>query len=158
MTFGLHLAYGSLHYIPMALSTLKPSTSPHLSYVHLRLTGPTHPNFTSGNWNLENMGDGVPRIAEEFSRIEREYEGAVDLRAFRGAGFERYDTLNVRFFIPVWLDETSLRDCWLIPRRSFSVGVVEIGYVGGPSCLFPPNWSFYGVELFGHDRCRSNLV
>ena len=111
VTFGLHLAYGPLHYIPVALSTLKSSTSPHLSYVHLRLTGPTHPNFTSGNWNLENMGDGVPRIAEEFSRIEREYEGVVDLRAFRGAGFERYDTLNVRFFIPVGLDETSLRDC-----------------------------------------------
>jgi len=106
VTFGLLLAYGSLYYIPMALSTLKPSTSPHLSYVQLRLTGPTHPHYTSENWNLENMGDGVPRIAEELTRIEREYEGVVDLRVFRGAGFERYDTLNVRFFISVELDDT----------------------------------------------------
>ena len=111
MVLDHNLACGPLHYIPVALSTLKPSTSPHLSDVQLRLTGPTHPHYTSENWNLENMGDGVPRIAEEFSRIEREYEGVVDLRAFRGAGFERYDTLNVRFFISAELNKTSLRDC-----------------------------------------------
>ena len=157
MIFGLLLAYGPLHYIPVALSTLKPSTSPHLSDVQLRLTGPTHPHYTSENWNLENMGDGVPRIAEELTRIEREYEGVVDLRVFRGAGFERYDTLNVRFFVSVELDETSLRDCWLIPRRSFSVGIVEMGSVNNPPRV-PPNWSFCGVELFGHNWCKSGLV
>ena len=97
MTFGLLLAHGSLDYIPLALSTFEPSTSPHLSYIHLRFNGPTHPGFASGNWNMENIGDGLPRVAEEFSRIGREYEGVVDLSVFRGAEFERYDTLNVRF-------------------------------------------------------------
>jgi len=82
------------------------------------------------------MGDGLPRIAEELTRIECEYEGAVDLSVFRGAG---YDTLNVRFFISVGLNETSLRDCWLTPRRSFSIGIVEIGFVDGPSFLFSPS-------------------
>jgi len=106
MTFGPHLDHGSLHYIPMALSTLKPSTSPHLSQIHLRLTCPTDLDSIFVNWNLENMGDGLPRIAEELTRIEREYEGAVDSSVFRGAGFERYDTLNVRFLISVELDDT----------------------------------------------------
>jgi len=87
------------------------------------------------------MGDGLPRIAEELTRIEREYEGALDLRVFRGAGFERYDTLNVRFFISVESDETWLRDCWLVPRRSFSVGIVEMGSMDNPSSVSPPNWS-----------------
>ena len=157
MVFDHNLACGPLHYIPVALSTLKPSTSPHLSDVQLRLTGPTHPHYTSENWNLENMGDDVPRIAEESSRIEREYEGVVDLRVFRGAGFERYDTLNVRFFISVESDETSLRDCRLVPRRSFSVGIVEMGSMDNPSHLFPQTGHFT-VELFGHDRCRSSII
>ena len=155
--FGLLLAYGSVHYIPVALSTLKPSTSPHLSDVQFRLTGLTHPRYTSENWNLENMGDDVPQIAEELTRIEREYEGVADLRVFRGAGFERYDTLNVRFFISVELNKTSLRDCWLIPHRSFSVGIVEMGSVNNPLRV-PPNWSFCSVELFGHNWCKSGLV
>ena len=157
MVFDHNLACGPLHYIPVALSTLKPSTSPHLFDVQLRLTGPTHPHYTSENWNLENMGDGVPRIAEESSRIEREYEGVVELRVFLGAGFERYDTLNVRFFISAELNKTSLRDCWLIPRRSFSVGIVEMGSVNNPPRV-PPNWSFCGVELFSHNWRGSSLV
>ena len=104
------------------------------------------------------MGDGLPRIAEELTRIEREYEGAVDSSVSRGAGFKRYDTLNVRFFISVELDDTSLRDCWLIPHRSFSVGIVEMGPMDNPSRSFSPNWSFCGAELFGRNWCKSSLV
>jgi len=118
----------------MALSTLKSSTSPHLSQIGLGFTAPTY--ITSETWNPGNMGNDLRQIADEFSRIEREYEGAVDLSVFRDAGFGRYDTLNVRFFISVGLDETSLQDFWLIPRRSFSIGIVEIGSVDRPSC--PP--------------------
>jgi len=95
VTFSLHFFRGSLRYIPVALSTLKPSTSPHLFHVHLRFTGPTHP--IPGTWNPENMGNDLRQIADEFSRIEREYEGAVALGVSRDMEFGWLDTLNVRF-------------------------------------------------------------
>jgi len=90
----------------MALSTLKPSTSPHLSHVHLSLTGLTYPSryFFYGTSHPENLGKDLRRIAGEFSRIEREYMGAVDLTVFGGTGVERLDTLNVRFsFLWGWV-------------------------------------------------------
>jgi len=82
------------------------------------------------------MGSDPRQIAEEFSRIEREYEGTVELGLFRNAELERYRTLNVRFFISVGLDGTSLRDFWLIHCTSFSVGIFEI--YGQPFSFVPP--------------------
>jgi len=103
VTVGLYFAYGSLHYIPVALSTLEPSTSPHLSQIKLRLTGTTHPNFTSGTSALEDLNNDLRQIADEFSRIEREY-GAVNLSVYRDMEFERLDALNVRFsFLWNWM-------------------------------------------------------
>ena len=96
-----HWTDGPLHYIHTALSTLKPPTSPHLSHVHLRFTGPEPGHFYfylncrfSG---LEELGSDLRRIADGLSRIEREYKGVVNLRVFRVMGFKVLDTLNVRF-------------------------------------------------------------
>ena len=99
VTIDLHWIQGPLHYITTALSTLKPSTSPHLSHVHLRFTGPTcsAPYLASGTSDLEDLGSDLRQIADELSRIEREYEGAVKLRVFQSPDFELLDRLNVRF-------------------------------------------------------------
>ena len=101
VTLGLRWTWtqGPLHYIHTAFSTLKPSTSPHISHVHLHFTGPTYPThyFSPETSDLENLGNDLPRIADELSRIERGYEGAVWLSAFRSMQFRRSDTLDVRF-------------------------------------------------------------
>ena len=91
---------GPLHYIQTAFSTLKPSTSPHISHVHLRFTGPTYLTYylSPETSDLENLGnEPLPRIADELSRIERGYEGAVWLSVFRSMEFRRLDRLDVRF-------------------------------------------------------------
>ena len=111
VTFDAHRVHGPIHFIPVALSTLKPSTSPHLSHIYFGLSGPRYSNFyyfIKGTSNLENMGSDLRRIAEEFSRIEREYEGAVDLSVVRSTGYEPLDKLtNVRFFFSfAWRRDT----------------------------------------------------
>ena len=94
VTLGLRWTrtQGPLHYIHTALSTLKPSTSPHISHVHLRFTGPTYPThyFSPETSDLENLGNDLPRI-------ERGYEGAVWLSVFRSMQFRRLDGLDLRF-------------------------------------------------------------
>ena len=99
MTLGLYWAKGPLQYIRVALPTLKPTTSPHLSHVHLHFTGPTYLIYylDSGTSDLENLGNDLSRIADELSRIEREYEGAVGVSVFRSMEFGKLDKLNVRF-------------------------------------------------------------
>jgi len=137
----------------MALSTLKPSTSPHLSFVHLRFT---HLNPPSETWNPENMGNDLQQIADELSRIEREYEGAVALSVFRDMEFGRLDTLNVRLsFLWSWMRP----HCEII--GSFLAGPSALGSLrcdlDNPSSFGSPNWLFCGVELF-IDCCRSSFV
>ena len=133
MTFGLQWLRGPLRYIPVALSTLKPSTSPRLSHVHLGLTGLTCPSRYILYEALppENLGGDLRRIADEFSRIEREYTGAVDLSVFGGTGVERLDTINVRF--------------------SFLWGWVHCGIIGsftaGPSALGSLRWNAWIAPL-----------
>ena len=72
---------------------------PYLFYVHLRFTGPTYIAyyFSPETSDLESLCDDLPRIADELSRIEREYEGAVELSVFRSMEFGKLDKLNVRF-------------------------------------------------------------
>ena len=138
MTLSLRLTQGSLHYIPMALSTLKPSTSPHLSYVHLRLTGPTcHiPHLVSRTSGLENLDNDLRQVADELSRIEREYEGAVELIVLRSSEFELLNRLSVRFsFLWGW----TLRDCC-----SFLTGPSALAFtVTFPVCF--PKTGYFAV-------------
>jgi hypothetical protein len=102
MILEIHWSHGSLDYIYTALSTLKPSTSPLLSCIHLCFGG----YFILGTSNLENLANDLRQIADEYSRIEREYKGAVYLTVFRTKSFEEFDTFNVRFFISVVVDDT----------------------------------------------------
>ena len=98
--FGLCWIYGDLRWISIALSTLKPTTSPRLSSISLYFSSTSSPrslHHVSGTTKLEILGNDLRRVADELSRIEREYEGVVDLIVSRDAGFKRVDTRNVRF-------------------------------------------------------------
>lgn len=88
--FILHWMDGDLHWIPKALSTLGHPTSPHLSAVQLVLILP----FTSSQsaWQhtpsesietlVKDAANDLRRVADEFSRIDREFGGAVKVTVF----------------------------------------------------------------------------
>lgn len=80
-----------LGWILRALSTLKLATSPILSVVRLGFDESTPPHEITE----EQMGDDLQRIANELTRIEREYEGAVDLVVVRSSDFRPLDVNNV---------------------------------------------------------------
>ena len=95
--FGVHWVSGSLLWIPLAFSTLGRTTSPRLSVVRLELA--RSPSvYRSTETLVQVLGDDLRRVADEVTRIEQEFEGAVDLTVVRGLGFkEALDALNVRF-------------------------------------------------------------
>jgi len=47
---------------------------------------------------MKNMGDDLRWIADEFARIEREFDGAVSFTVIRDLGFEQLDTFKARFY------------------------------------------------------------
>ena len=82
-------------WIPIALSTLRPTTSPHLSVIVLSLSAYTN---GPGETMATAMRSDLLRIANEVARIEREFEGAVKFTVTPDARFlVALDTLNVRF-------------------------------------------------------------
>ena len=89
----------------MALSTLRPATSTHLSVIRLDFC-------SSGTRSVEtmitDMGNDLRRIADELARIEREFEGAVNFIMILDSKFRMVlDTLNVRFHF-FWAEEIPL--------------------------------------------------
>jgi len=88
---------GSLLWIRMALSTIKPATSPRLSTIKLTFArAPSPPRFSDPP--IEGTGGDLQRVADEVARIEREFGTAVNLTVSRDRLFkEVLDTLNVRF-------------------------------------------------------------
>jgi len=80
-------------WIPMALSTLSPTTSPHLSSLHLTFVGsPARLRF---EFSIEDMGNDLQQIADQVTRIEREFEGAVNSTVVRDPRFEA--ALNIQY-------------------------------------------------------------
>jgi len=114
---------GGLLLIPMALSTLKPATSTHLSAIQLNFVWQSSA-YQSVETAIEGAGDDLRWVAAEVTRIEREFEGAENLTVVWDSGFKAVlDKLNVRFsFLRSKVDSFLF-----IPRRSFSVLVVEMG-------------------------------
>ena len=87
---------GRLVWIPAALSTLKPATSPRLSTIKLRFTRVRSVNRPTKTL-IKNMGDDLQWVIDEFARMEREFEGGVSFTVVRDSGFEELDTRKVRF-------------------------------------------------------------
>jgi len=117
---------GDLLWIPTALSTLGPATSPRLSAILLRFASSYSTNRSIGTL-LNDAGSDLRRVAGEFARIKREFKGAVNLTVFLDPAFKAVlDTLRVRFR---GMNATP-RAYWFIPCRSFSITFVEMGSVG----------------------------
>ena len=87
----------------MALSTLRPTTSPHISAIQLEFL-PFPPNRRPARRPrpteaaIRWTGDDLRQVAGEFARIEHEFKGAVKLTVSRCPVFNAVlNTLDVRF-------------------------------------------------------------
>jgi len=132
--FGVRWVGGGLLWIPTALSTLRPPTSPRISTIRLDFALHFATN-RSAETLLVGAGSDLRRVAGEFDRIEREFEGAVTLNVSRDPVFKAVlDTLGVSFrFCRV---NNTPRIYLFIPRKSSSVTLVETGtYPICPSLL-----------------------
>ena len=84
----------------MALSTIRPATSPRFSTIRLDLCTYTDQPVEA---MVASMGDDLRRIADEVARIELEFEGAVNFIVLRDPGLGPVlDALNVRFCSVGW--------------------------------------------------------
>ena len=77
---------GGLSWISLALSTLRPVTSPHLSALGLEFTGSSLDSNPIDTW-VKSTGNDLRRISEEVARIERDFEGAVKFTVIRDSTF-----------------------------------------------------------------------
>ena len=94
---GVSWTGGGLPWIPMALSTFTPITSPCLSVLQLNFVRPHYVGRPVHDV-IEVAGKDLRWMTDEVTRIEHEFEGAVNLTVFRDPEFGVvFDTLNVRF-------------------------------------------------------------
>lgn len=97
MDFVVGSIGGGLPWIPTALSTLKPVTSPHLSAIRVCLHGPpiTDPSIETV---IEETGDDLRRVAYEVARIERAFGGMVKVTLLTDTTFDTaLERLNITF-------------------------------------------------------------
>ena len=91
---------GGLPWVPAALSTLRPTTSPRLLAIKLRLAC-SYLVFATQVVEavITDAGDDLQRVADEVARVEREFGGVVKLGVHQSSVFKEVtDTLNVRFY------------------------------------------------------------
>jgi len=95
--FRSGLSGGGLLCIPMALSTIRSSTSPCLSAI--RLDFARSPIIHRPiDMLIQDTSDDLRWVANEAARIEREFEGAIKLVVRRDPGFDMVlSTLKVGF-------------------------------------------------------------
>ena len=75
MQFAVRRAGEGLPWIPKALSTLRPATSRRILAVRLGFV----PNTSDTRAVPKDIGNDLRRIADEVTRIKREFKGAVKL-------------------------------------------------------------------------------
>ena len=82
-------------WIPMALSTIRPATSPRLSIIRLDFYSPINREVET---TTTEMGNDLRRIADEITRIECEFGGSVTFTVTPDSKFRAaLGTLNVSF-------------------------------------------------------------
>ena len=148
INFGVHWVHGGLHWIVVALSTLKPTTSPRLSKISLSFGGPSLLIFLyyiTGTMNLRDLGNDLQFVAEEFARIEREYQGAVRLTVHRTSEFAQLDRLNVSISVG-WMEPCSFVGLFY----SLLAGSSALGQLRwdlrAPFPPVSPDWTSCGIE------------
>ena len=156
VTFGVRAYWkeGGLPWAPMALSTLRPATSPRLSVIRLDFCSSTSRMVETV---IANMGNDLRRIADEFARIDHEFGGAVNFTVVADSRFQAVlNTLKVRFHLVGrkyprgHVDSSSF-----VPCRSFSTTFVDTGRLSlplascrSPSSFFHPAAWACGVGVF----------
>ena len=99
LDFGVGWVSEDLFWIPTALSTLKPATSPRLSTIRLNFTHPSS-NDRPVETVIKHTENDLRRIADEIARIEREFRGAVNVTIHRDPAFRAVlHALNVRLHL-----------------------------------------------------------
>ena len=128
MTFGFRADRRgeSLPWIPMALSTLRPATSPHLSVIKLDFSSSTSRPVET---RITDLGNDLRRIASEVARIECEFGGVVNFTVVRDPVFAVVlDSLNVCLRVVRWKRPPNHVDSSpSAPCRSFSTTFIEMG-------------------------------
>jgi len=121
--FGVRWLSGSLLWIPVALSTLRLSTSPRLSTIRLYFSR-SRTGYRPTGILTSAPGDDLRRVADEVSRIEREFEGAVKVTVIQQPEFqETFDTFDVSFSVSVDGISWVLFGSTSFPRRFFTTWV-----------------------------------
>jgi len=110
----------------MALSTLRPATSPRLTSIQLDFAGSII-NDLPVELLIQDTGNDLRQVADEVARIEREFEGAVNFTVGSDSIFKVVlDTLSVRFlFAEPTKHRGHANSFSLVPRRCFSTTTVE---------------------------------
>ena len=134
--FGIKWMSGGLLWIPTALSTIRPATSPRLSVIKLNFVRQPSTN-RSVQVMIEDTGNDLRKVADEVARIEREFSGTLSLTVHRDPAFEVVsDTLNVRSHSCRAGDLANHVDLFLfVPCRSPGIEIV-----GMQSSAEPFNW------------------
>ena len=81
-------------WIPMALSTLCPTTSPHLSFLQVAFPG-SPSNLPESS--IENLRNDLQRVRHQITRIKREFEGAVNFTVILDPKFEAVS--NIQYLV-----------------------------------------------------------
>jgi len=136
--FGVGWLGGDILWIPTALSTLKPATSPRISAIRFDFDSDSSTSRSTEASLLIDAGSGLRWVANEFTRIEREFEGAVNLTVVRNPGPKAvFDTLNVRFRF--CRGNGARRTDRFTSCRYFRITLVEMSSADAhPVCLFQP--------------------
>ena len=97
VNFGVSWVGGDLHWIPKALSTLRPPTSPRLSAIQIDFIPSSNIN-RSVEIAIKDTGNDLRWVTEEIARIKHEFGVVVNLTVFRDPVIEAVlQTLDVRF-------------------------------------------------------------
>lgn len=83
--FSVYWTSGSLLWIPKALSTIKPTTSPRISDIELNFSG-LSPWYTPRD-SRERLFNELQLIEDEVARIKCEFVGVVNLTVHQNPGF-----------------------------------------------------------------------
>ena len=120
----------------MALSTLRPATSPRLSSVRLDLAGSVIVDL-SVEPLMKDTGNDLRQVADEVTRIEREFKGAVYFTVVPDSVFKVVlGTLGVRFHSAMLTKRCGRSDFFsLVPCRYFNITIVEMCLSFGHSAV-----------------------
>jgi len=129
-SFPVDWRSGRIHWVPMALSTLRPTTSSRLSAIQLHFNNTPFPGESIETLTI-HTSDDLRRIADEVTRIEREFQGTVKFTVIWDPGFDghRVPKCFLRMFCgaghAINLDASSVKSDELRLGRIYCIATLE---------------------------------